>query len=154
MSFQWSERLASTNSNQMIKTKSLLGSALIASALAIGSPVMAADVVTETVTPAAPVTSTSTVVREAPAPVVREAPSTTVVREAPTTVVKEAPAPVVKEEHTTSTTTTTTPAVDRKLTHEEKERLEREAKAEKKIDKAQREYNEDVNKALRKADKD
>jgi hypothetical protein len=65
-------------------------------------------------------------------------------------VVAPAPAPAI-EEHKTTTTTTTEPG---KLSHEEKERLEKELKHHQKVREAEKDYQRDLREAGRDADDD
>jgi hypothetical protein len=73
------------------------------------------------------------------------------VRPSEPVVVAPAPPPVIDEHKTTTTTTTTEP---RKLTHEEKERLEKERKFERKVREAEKDYQHDLREAARDADDD
>jgi hypothetical protein len=74
-------------------------------------------------------------------------------RVAPTapTVVTPAPAPVIQEDRTTTTTTTTG---SRRLSHDEKERLEKERKFEHKVREAEKDYQHDLREAARDVDDD
>ena len=68
-------------------------------------------------------------------------------------IAEPAPAPTIEKQTTTTTTTT-----DRKLTHEDKERMEKERKAAERLDKAEREslekFADPYNEAERNVDDD
>jgi hypothetical protein len=74
-------------------------------------------------------------------------------RVAPTApvVVTPAPAPVIEEHRTTTTTTTTGP---RRLSHGEKERLEKEREYREKVRDAEKDYQRDLREAARDRDDD
>src|SRR3954453_20415005 len=74
-------------------------------------------------------------------------------RVAPTapTIVTPAPAPVTEEHRSTTTTTTTDSG---RLSHDEKERLEKERKFNHKAREAEKDYQHDLREAARDADDD
>lgn len=74
-------------------------------------------------------------------------------RVAPTapTVVTPAPAPAIEEHRTTTTTTTTDSG---RLSHDEKERMEKERKFDHKVREAEKDYKHDLREAARDADDD
>ena len=114
--------VAAQTESKIMKTISQWGAAALAATLYLsGTPAPADEIITERVTPTAPV------------------------------VVTPAPAPVIEEHKTTTTTTVTEP---RKLTHEEKERLEKERKFNKKVREAEKDYQHDLREAARDVDDD
>jgi hypothetical protein len=66
-------------------------------------------------------------------------------------VVTPAPAPVIEEHRSTTTTTTTEP---RRLTHDEKERLEKQREFNHKAREAEKDYQHDLREAARDVDDD